>query len=320
MRQTGLSMEGFEGYRKVTRREAFLADMNKVVPWHALVALIASVYPQAGNGRPPVGIERMLRIHLLQHGFNLSDPGVEEALYDSPVMRRFAGIDLGIKPVPDETTSLRFRHLLEAHELGEKFCATVHQHPRVCGLKVATGPMVDATMIAAPRPTKHRDRAPAMHQTKQGNPWHFGMQAHIGGDSKTRLIHRVAATAANGHDAVMLPDLLHGGATRVWGERAYQGHTDVIRDEAPRARDVTHRRCRRPGVVNKTIQAKHRPKSNVRAKVEHALGVIKNGCGFVKVPYRGLAKNANRLFVACALANLYLAKRHVLRLPQGRCA
>lgn len=258
MRQTGLSTEGFEAYRKVTRREAFLNDMNQVVPWQALVALVEPVYPKAGNGRPPVGVERMLRIHLLQHWFNLSDPGVEEALYDSPVMHKFVGIDLGLEPVPDETTILRFRHLLEAHELGEQLFAAVHRHLEACGLKVATGTIVDATIISAPSSTKNRARDPEMRQTKKGNQWHFGMKAHIGVDSKTKLIHSVAATAANVHDAVMLPELLHGGETWVWGDRAYQGQTEVIREEAPRARDFTHRRCRRQGEARWTKRSRRR--------------------------------------------------------------
>jgi len=186
MRQLTLAAVGFERYSKTTRRAAFLAEMERVVPWSALCALIEPFYPKPGNGRPPVGVERMLRIYFVQQWFNLSDPAVEEALYDSLAMRRFVGIDLGREPVPDETTVCRFRHLLEEHDLGQRLFDEVQQHLAVKGLKVATGTIVDATIINAPSSTKNADKArdPAMHQTKKGNQWYFGMKAHFGVDSR----------------------------------------------------------------------------------------------------------------------------------------
>jgi transposase, IS5 family len=280
MRQATLAMAGFERYAKTTRRAAFLDEMERVVPWPALCALIAPVYPKPGNGRPPIGVERMLRIYFLQHWFNLSDPGVEEALYDSQAMRRFAGIDLGREPVPDETTMCRFRHLLEAQDLGRRLFDEVPRHLAEKGLKIATGTIVDATIIAAPSSTKnaHKARDPEMHQTKKGNQWYFGMKAHFGVDSRAKLIHAVAATAANVADSTVLPELLHGRETRVWGDQAYRGQRAVIRRCAPRARDFVNRRYRHRGVVDQVERAKNRTKSKVRAKVEHPIGVIKRVC------------------------------------------
>lgn len=224
----------------------------------------------------------MLRIHFLQQGFNLSDPGVEEALYDSVSMRRFVGIDLGREAAPDETTILRFRHLLEQHQLGKRLFEQIHRHLEARGVKVARGTIVDATIIAAPSSTKNKDqrRDPDMYQTKKGNPWHFvrcahpasrpgGMKAHIGVDSRSKIIHAVVATAANVADSQVLPELLHGGETMVWGGRAYQGQTEAIKQCAPKAQDMPHRRFRRKGVVDEVERAKNRNKSKVRAKVEH---------------------------------------------------
>jgi IS5 family transposase len=296
---------GFERYAKTTRRAAFLAEMERVVPWSALCALIEPFYPKPGNGRPPVGVERMLRLYFLQQWFNLSDPAVEEALYDSSAMRRFVGIDLGREPVPDETTVCRFRHLLEEHDLGRPLFDEVQRQLAAMGLKIARGTIVDATIISAPSSTKNADKArdPEMHQTKKGNQWYFGMKAHFGVDSRTKLIHAV------------LPELLHGQETRVWGDQAYRGQRAVIREHAPKASDFTNRRYRHRGVVDEVERAKNRTKSKVRARVEHAIGVIKRVFGFAKVRYRGLKKNTHRLLVTCALANLFMARRHLLRCP-----
>jgi IS5 family transposase len=227
-KQMTLSETGFAQHHKVTRRAQFLAEMNTVVPWAKLVALIEPHYPTAeGPGRPPIGLERMLRIHFLQHWFNLSDPSVEEALYDSRAMREFVGIDLGREPAPDETTVCKFRHLLEAHALGEAILRTVNGHLARQGFKVSTGTIVDATIISAPSSTKNQggERDPEMHQTKKGNEWHFGMKAHIGVDSATKIIHSVAATAANVHDSVCCRNCCTGkrrgcGATRPTRDRA----------------------------------------------------------------------------------------------------
>ena len=310
---------GFEKYSKTTRREQFLTDMERIVPWAELCARIQPYYPKAGDGRQPKELELMLRIYFLQQWFNLSDPGAEEALYDSRCMQAFAGLDLGEMPVPDESTICRFRHLLERHDLGRKLFEDVHRHLERQGVKISTGTIVDATIIQALSSTKNREkrRDPDMHQTKKGNQWYFGMKAHLGVDSQSKVIHAVVATSANVHDATCLPDLLHGEETRVWGDRAYQGQTGVIRDGAPKARDFTHRRCRYRGWVDTVERAKNTTKSRVRSRVEHSIHVLKCIFGFVKVRYRGLAKNANRLFVTCALANLYLVRRRLLRLAQA---
>jgi transposase, IS5 family len=274
------------------------------------------VYPKAGNGRPPIGVERMLRMYFLQHWFNLSDPAVEEALYDSPTMRTFVGIDLGREPVPDETTVCKFRHLLEQHGLGRVLFDVVTRHLRAQGLTISTGTIVDATIIAAPSSTKNATgtRDPEMHQTKKGQQWYFGMKAHVGVDSQTKLIHSVEATPANVHDSQVLPWLLHGRERRVWGDSAYTGQRAVLRACAPQARDFTQRKAGRQQPLSQTERAVNRAKSRVRAKVEHAIGVIKRIFGFTKVRYRGLAKNRHRLVVACALANLFITRKRLLRL------
>lgn len=316
MRQATLATAGFERYSKPTRRAAFLAKMDRVVPWAELCALIEPVYPQPGKGRRPVGLERVLRIYFLQQWFNLSDPGAEEALYDSVTMRRFAGIDLGREPVPDETTICKFRHLLEQHDLGRALFQAVPEHLDRHGVRLSTGTIVDATIIHAPSSTKNAAQArdPEMHQTKKGNQWYFGMRAHVGVDSRSKVIHAVVATAANVADATILPDLLHGDETRVWGDQAYRGQREAIRAHAPCARDFTNRRYRHCGVVDEVARARNCTKSKVRAKVEHSIGVIKRVFGFTKVRYRGLDKNAHRLFVTCALANLFLVRDRLLRL------
>ena len=315
MKQLTLATVGFDRYAKTTRRAAFLAEMEGVVPWSALCKLIEPFHPKPGNGRRPIGVERMLRIYLLQQWFNLSDPAVEEAQYDSLAMRRFVGVDLGREAVPDETTVCRFRHLLEEHNLGRRLFDEVHRHLSAKGLKVATGTIVDATIINAPSSTKNAAKArdPEMHQTKKGNQWYFGMKAHFGVDSRSKLIHAVVATPANVADSKVLPDLLHGSETRVWGDQAYRGQRAVIRQHAPRAQDFINRRYRYRGVVDEIERAKNRTKSKVRAKVEHPIGIIKRVFGFAKVRYRGLRKNTHRLIVTCALANLFIARRHLLR-------
>ena len=317
MRQRTLAEAGFEKYRKRTRREVFLEEMDRIIPWRELCAAIEPFYPNPqGAGRRPVGLERMLRIHFLQHWFNLSDPAVEEALYDSRAMRRFVGIDLGREPAPDETTICKFRHLLERHNLGERLFALIAEYLQENGLKVATGTIVDATIISAPSSTKNKDRQrdPEMHQTKKGNQWYFGMKAHIGVDSRTKLIHSVAATAANVHDSQLLPDLLHGGETCVWGDSAYSGQSEVIRKHAPKAKDFTQKKGSRHRSLTDAERAKNRAKSRVRAKVEHPFLILKRVFGFNKVRYRGLDKNANGLFVACGLVNLYMARRRLASL------
>jgi transposase, IS5 family len=312
--QTLAMMTGFEQYTKQTRRALFLEEMEQVVPWGELCALIEPHYPKVGNGRPPVGLERMLRLYFLQQWFNLSDPAVEEALYDSAVMRQFVGIDLGREPVPDETTVCKFRHLLEEHQLGGKILQAVNLYLEGKGVRITTGTIVDATIIHAPSSTKNREqkRDGEMHQTRKGKQWYFGMKAHVGVDSKTKLIHTAVATAANVADATVLPELLHGEETRVWGDQAYRGQTEVIHECSLQANDCTNRRYRYKNHIDEVERAKNRTKSKVRSKVEHVFGVMKLKFGFVKVRYRGLAKNANRLFTTCALVNLFMIRKKLL--------
>jgi transposase, IS5 family len=306
--QSTLASTGFEKYSKTTRRARFLAEMDRVVPWRALCARIEPIYPKAGHGRPPVGVERMLRMYFLQHWFNLSDPAVEEALYDSPTLRAFVGIDLGQEPVPDETTVCKFRHLLEEHGLGRGLFDEVTEYLRTQGLAVSTGTIVDATIIAAPSSTKNATgtRDPAMHQTQKGRQWYFGMKGHFGVDSQSKLIHSVEVTPANIHDSHVLPWLLHGAERRVWGDSAYAGQAGMLSVCAPHARDFTHRRS--------GSRATNQWKSRIRARVEHPIGVIKRVFGFTKVCYRGLAKNRHRLVIASALANLFMVRKRLLRL------
>jgi IS5 family transposase len=303
MKQLTLAAVVFERYAK------------RVVRWPALCRLIEPFYPKPGNGRPPIGVELMLRIYFLQQWFDLSDPAVEEALYDSAAMRGFVGIDLGREPVPDETTVCRFRHLLETHDLGRRPFDEVKRQLPAKGLKVATGTIVDATIINAPSSTKNAAKArdPEMHQTKKGNQWYFGIKAHIGVDRRTKLIHAVVATPAHAADNTVLPDLLHGNETRVWGDQAYRGQCALIWQHAPKAQDFTNRRYRHRGVVDEVERAKNRTKSKVRARVEHSIWIIKRVFGFAKVRYRGLKKNTHRLLVTCALADLFMARRHLLR-------
>jgi IS5 family transposase len=310
------TLTGFEKYGKTTRRAQFLADMDRVIPWTEITAAVATVYPKISEqgGRPPIPLERMLRIYFLQLWFNLSDPAAEEALYDSAAMRSFVGIDLGAESAPDETTICKFRHLLEKHKLGKTLLRAVKEHLHRNGIKISNGTIVDATIISAPSSTKNKDgkRDPEMHQVAKGNQWYFGMKAHIGVDSKTKLIHTILASSANVSDLLALPHLLHGRETRVWGDQGYQGQSAIIHARAPRAKDFTNRKYRGRGWFNEAERLKNQSKSRVRAKVEHAIGVIKRIFGFQKVRYRGLAKNLHRLEVTAALANLYIVRRRLL--------
>ena len=318
MKQITLATVGFEKYGKTTRRAEFLARMDEVIPWGKLVALIEPHYPKAGKGRHPVGIERMLRIHFLQQWYNLSDPSVEEALYESASMRAFARIDLGREPVPDETTVCKFRHLLEAHDLGRQLFAAVNAHLIEAGFKVSTGSIVDATIVSAPSSTKNerKERDPEMHQTKKGNQWYFGMKTHIGVDSRSKLIHSVVVTPANVHDSQVLPELLHGNERRVYGDSAYVGQREAMRRAAPGAKDFTQRRAYRNRALNGTQTGGNRRKSRVRARVEHAFRIVKVQFGFTKVRYRGLHKNGVRVQVLCALANLFMVRNAPALSPQ----
>jgi IS5 family transposase len=304
----------FENYRKPTRRDEFLKTMVAIVPWSSLCTGIEHHYPKAGNGRPPIALERMLRIHFVQHWFNLADMASEEALYDSASLRRFVGIDLGREPVPDSTTITKFRKLLNDNKLGEALFAQVGKELQARGFKVNTGTIVDATIIGAPSSTKNADKArdPDMHQTRKGQQWYFGMKLHIGVDSQSGMAHSAVVTPANMHDKHPLPDLLHGNERRVYGDSAYASQKQRIASKAPKAKDFTNQRSRFKGFIDEAVRAKNRNKSRIRARVEHVFGVVKRLWGFGKVRYRGLQKNATRAFTALALANIYLGRQRLL--------
>lgn len=315
MRQSSLAESGFAKYHKATRKEQFLAEMERIVPWQLFVEAILPYYPNPqGAGRRPKGVERMLRIYFMQHWFQLSDPAAEDALYDMALLRRFAGFDLGEEPIPDETTICKFRHLLETHNLGAELFRQVNAYLDEKDLRVSRGTIVDATLIAAPSSTKNRERRrdPDMRSTKKGNQWHFGMKAHIGVDSKTKRVHSVAVTSANTHDSQLLPDLLHGEETRVWGDAAYSGQRQALREQAPKAQDFTQAKGHRGQPLSSRERERNRTKSRVRAKVEHPFQVMKCRFGYTKARYKGLAKNANQVFTLCALVNLVLAKKRLL--------
>ncbi|EQD74111.1 transposase IS4 family protein [mine drainage metagenome] len=324
-KQMSLSMQhdaGFEQYRKATRRDVFLAEMDQVVPWAALCAVIRQHYPKdpaaGAGGRRAVGLERMLRIHFLQQWYALSDPAVEEALYDSAAMRRFVGIDLGREGAPDETTVCKFRHLLEKHGLAEQLFAAVSEHLKRHGMKLSQGTIVDATIIAAAPSTKNKgkSRDAEMHQTKKGNQWYFGMKAHIGVDEVTGQVHHVTSTAANVADVTEVPNLLHGKERHVFGDAGYAG----AQKRAPKrgrtfwiaAKRSVIKALADPKLREITVQLEH-AKASIRAAVEHPFRVLKRQFGYVKVRYKGLAKNAAQVTTLFALVNLWMARRALLQ-------
>lgn len=306
MKQMTLATSGFEKHRKQTRKAEFLSRMDKLVPWKELCAVIEPYYPKAGNGRPPIGLERMLRMYFIAHWFNLADEACEDALYDIAAFRDFCRIDLGRESVPDATSLLGFRRLLEEHELGAAMFAKIGALLQANGLRLSGGTIVDATIIAAPSSTKNASNArdPEMHQTKKGNQWHFGMKVHIGADSKSGLVHSASITPANVHDSQELHRLLHGNETRLYGDSAYTGQKNVLKEIAPKARDFTNKRASRNRPLTEADKETNRRKSQVRAKVEHPFRPLKNLFGFAKVRYRGLMKNANRAFALLALINI----------------
>ena len=304
----------------VTRRERFLAEMDAVIPWAELLAVIEPYYPKAGRGRQPLGLEKMLRIYFLQQWCNLSDPQAEDAIYDSEAMRRFARVELGDDVVPDETTILRFRHLLEEHHLTAAIFEAVRELLTAKRLLLTSGTSVDATIIAAPSSTKNAAQArdPEMKQTRQGNAWHFGMKLHVGTDLKGR-VHRVTATHAGVADITQRPALVHGEEGVLYGDQAYGKEADRQTFEA---HGVRYRVNRRAAAPHKPLSARwraiNRARSRTRARGEHPFHVVKRLWGFAKVRYRGLAKNLARAFSLFALANLYLVRRQLLP-PQARC-
>jgi IS5 family transposase len=308
MKQMSMATTGFEKHARPTRKAEFLAEMERLMPWAELCALIEPHYPKAGNGRPPVGLERMLRMYCIANWFNLADVACEEALYDIPAFRDFCGFDLGDERIADGSTLGLFRKLLETHELGAAIFAKVGELLQANGLRLSGGTIVDATLIAAPPSVKNRDKArdPEMHQTKKGNQWHFGMKVHIGVDSASGLIHSASVTAANLHDKHEVPRLLHGDETRFYGDSAYRGQEqrERLKQLAPRAKDFTNRRAYKNRPLTEADKAANRRKSAVRSKVEHPFLTLKRLWGFAKTRYRGLAKNANRAFAMLAMINL----------------
>ena len=311
MDQTTFADLDYQNKKRKTRRELFLERMDGLIPWERLEECIRPVYPKAGKGRQPYPLPVMLRIHCVQLCYNLSDPGMEDLLYESESVRRFAGLRLS-DALPDETTILNFRHLLEEHSLGQGLLEEINAQLESQGLKLREGTIVDATIIEAPSSTKNRagERDPEMHQTKKGNQWHFGMKAHIGVDSETGIVHSMSATAANAHDVTEAHNLLHGGETVVWGDAGYQG---VHKREENLGLEVEWRVAMRPGRRRKLEPGSEealaeKAKASVRAKVEHPFLKVKRLFGYVKVRYRGLGKNVERLALLFGLGNLLTAE------------
>jgi transposase, IS5 family len=318
IRQMSFAHAEYAGKKKVTRREKFLGEMEQIVPWPRLVALIEPHYPSGKRGRPPIGLERMLRIYFLQQWYTLADEALEDALYDSQALRHFAGIDLSVEGVPDATTLLGFRHLLEAHDLTQGILQEINGHLRERQLFLKEGTLVDATIIAAPPSTKnaHRQRDPEMHQTKKGNAWHFGMKAHIGTDLQG-LVHTLVGTAANVADVTCAHRLLHGEEKTAHLDAGYTGGEK--RPEAMPSKVEWHVAAKRSkvralpeGLLKTLTQELEKLKAQIRAKVEHPFHVVKNLFGFRKVRYRGLAKNTAQLQTLFALANLVITKGSLL--------
>ena len=313
--------------RKTTRRERFLAELERITPWSELLAALAPFYPKGeGRGRPPIGLERMLRMYIVQQSLGLSDEGIEDALYDSQAIRQFVGLDLGRESAPDATTLLKFRHLLEAHKLTETIFATIKAHLASQGLMLREGTIVDATIIAAPSSTKNQkgERDPEMHQAKKGNQWHFGMKAHIGIDADSGLVHTVIGTAANVNDVTQANALLHGEETEAFGDAGYQG-AEKRPDATGKARWNVAMRPGKRRALDKSqkstglIEQLEKLKASIRAKVEHPFRVIKRQFGFTKVRYRGLAKNIAALMTLFALSNLWMVRRRLLPVTPEVC-
>ena len=319
MNQISLAHTGFELAVKRTRKREFLDEMNLVIPWAEILGLLRRHAPESRMGRPPFALETMLRIHLLQQFFGLSDPAMEEALHDVPLYREFAHLDVGMSRMPDESTMLRFRHFLEAHQLGAALLATVNAELSRKGLLLRQGTVIDATLIAAPSSTKNQSgqRDPDMRQTRKGKQWHFGMKAHIGVDADSGLVHTVTTTAANAHDVTQAAELLHGQESDVYTDSGYRGvekrqevqaqHPDVNWHVAmmPSKRRLldTERLGERLAEQFETVKAR------IRAKVEHPFRVIKQQFGYIKARYRGLEKNTQQILVLFALSNLWMVRK-----------
>jgi len=321
MKQTDLNLDLSN---RRTRKRAFLEEMERVVPWQDFVALITPHAPPKATGRKPFAVEAMLRIHFLQQWFGLSDVAMEEALYDVPLYREFVGLG-GMSRLPDRVSILRFRHLLEQHQLAEQFLQTVNAQLVAQGYLLKEGTAVDATLIAAPSSTKNQEgkRDPEMHQTKKGNEWHFGMKCHIGADADSGLVHTVVGTAANVSDVTQASALLHGEETEVFGDAGYQG---VEKREETQDVEVRWNVAMRPGkrraldretLMGRLIDECERVKASIRAKVEHPFRVIKRQFGHTKVRYRGLMKNTQQLHTLFALSNLWMMRHRIIQKAQA---
>ncbi|MHA6897272.1 IS5 family transposase [Ralstonia pseudosolanacearum] len=317
MKQSDL---GLDLSNRRTRKQVFLDEMERVVPWQEFLALITPHAPVKATGRKPFPIEAMLRIHFMQQWFGLSDVAMEEALYDVPLYRQFAGLG-GMSRLPDRVSILRFRHLLERHQLGEQFLRTVNARLSTKGYLLKEGTAVDATLIAAPSSTKNQsgERDPEMHQTKKGNQWHFGMKAHIGVDADSGLVHTVVGTAANVNDVTQAHALVHGKEADVFGDAGYQG---VDKREETQKLKVRWHVALRPGkrraldrstLVGKLTDELEQVKARIRAKAEHPFRVIKRQFGYLKVRYRGLMKNTQQLHTLFALSNLWMTRERLMR-------
>lgn len=318
MSQKSFSDAEYESKRKKTRREVFLGEMEQVVPWKSLLGLIEPLYPVAGRGRQPYPLATMLRVHLMQNWFGLSDPAMEEALYEITPMRVFARLSLSA-PIPDETTILNFRHLLEANELAPEILGRINAYLTRRGLLLKRGSIVDATIIEAPSSTKNADgeRDPEMHQTKKGNQWYFGMKAHIGADADSGLVHTVTTTPANEADVEQVDELLHGKEQVVYADAGYTGAQMRVTRRNLRW-EIAARRGRlkavKDGRAKRALEKIEHRKASIRAKVEHPFRVIKRQFGLTKVRFRGLAKNTAHLITLFALSNLWMARKRLLAL------
>jgi len=322
MKQVSMSMTGYFDKGKKTRREQFLAEMDQVVPWARLYALIEPSYPKASpaGGRPPLPLERMFRVYCLQQWYNLSDPGAEEALYDSITMRRFAGVSTDADIIPDETSILNFRRLLEKHQLTERLLAQINAHLAERGLLVGKGTIVDATIIDAPSSTKNakKKRDPQMHQTRKGKQWYFGMKVHTGVDTDSGLVHTVRGTAANVADVNVLGELLHGGEESLHGDSAYHSKELKAQAEVAGIEFNVNQRGTKHRPLTKAQRARNRRLSRVRATVEHPFLVVKRLWGHAKVRYRGIRKNLAQMHTLFALANLFRVRRQLMAMGEMR--
>ena len=327
MKQISFSQVEYAGKKRTTRREVFLAEMEQVMPWSEVLGVIEPHYPKGKRGRPPVGLERMLRVYLVQQWYNLSDEGAEDEITDSQALRGFVGIDLSRESAPDATTLLQFRHLLEKHELTKKVFEAINGKLSAAGLMMREGTIADATILAAPPSVKNEAQArdPEMHQTKKGNQWYFGMKAHIGVDAESGLVHTVVGTAVNVADVTQTGEVLHGEEKMVYLDAGYTG---VEKREELKDRDidwqVAMKRGKLKAVPEESVRGRllhqlESVKASIRSKVEHPFHIVKNLFHFRKVRYKGLVKNTAQLHMLFGLANLVIAKRRLLA-PNGQVA